>query len=342
MTDNEDFEARRLENIKRKQALLDELGIKQQARSVSDRFRTNTTNSERRTKKRKIEPLRSNLPPTRSSARIASASSKPSYYEENDTSAQSKTSSKSNPAFKARSKSARSSIKPSPSSPTHLPSPSSPSLTALQASWSDWTPTTPAPTRLSNNTFHFPSHPTFTPNLSPLEILQQGAFGGTYFRPLYSRTLNLTITNDYLELPSSWLSSLSIPTHLTSSHYLTTTNKFLVSCGQSIEEWEAAGWINHTFDVRGWFQWYIRFFLGRRCADDDRQVSRWRRCVGPEGGRWRRALLKKYLREGVKTVWDDEGDESREVSPVMHQTCHHWAWEIRQEELDELWERGGL
>ena len=81
--------------------------------------------------------------------------------------------------------------------------------------------------------------------------------------------------------------------------------------------------------------------MGRRCEDDDRQVSRWAKCVGLKG-RWRSLLLKKYLQMGVREVWDDgeEVDEEgrgKEVSPVMHQTCFQWGWEVRQEELDELW-----
>lgn len=125
--------------------------------------------------------------------------------------------------------------------------------------------------------------------------------------------------------------------YLTSSTYDPEVNKFGVACGQSIEAWEASGWIKHEFDVRGWMQWYVRFFRGRRCEDDERQVSRWKKCVG-ETGRWRRMLLKKYGQMGVRTVWDDgEEEEGREVSPVMHQTCLHWAFEVRQEVLDEYW-----
>ena len=86
--------------------------------------------------------------------------------------------------------------------------------------------------------------------------------------------------------------------------------------------------------------------MGRRCADDDRQIARWRRCVG-ESGRWRRALLKKYVQNGIRHV-TDEGDElddgdgqpKGDVSPVVHQTCHHWAWEVRQEALDRFWRVG--
>ncbi|KAK4918462.1 hypothetical protein LTR66_016870, partial [Elasticomyces elasticus] len=72
----------------------------------------------------------------------------------------------------------------------------------------------------------------------------------------------------------------------------------------------------------------------------------WRKCVGATG-RWKRMLLKAYWKAGVKDVFDDgedvdEDGEGIEVSPVMHQTCFHWAIEIKQHDLDEMWERGGL
>ena len=122
-------------------------------------------------------------------------------------------------------------------------------------------------------------------------------------------------------------------------------NKFKVSCDKRIEEWEAAGWIDdHWFDVRGWFQWYCRFFAERRCADDERQAYRWKKCVGPMG-RWWRMLLKKYRAAGVRTVWDDgddDGDDASaaEIGPIIHQSCHHWAFEVRQDVLDEFLRSG--
>merc|ERR1712225_89441 len=58
-------------------------------------------------------------------------------------------------------------------------------------------------------------------------------------------------------------------------------------------------------------------------------------------GRWRRMLLKKYVSAGVRDVFDDgEEEEQVEVSPVMHQTCHHWAFCVTQEVLDEYWKTG--
>jgi hypothetical protein len=157
---------------------------------------------------------------------------------------------------------------------------------------------------------------------------------------LKSRKLGIVIEDDYKELPEAWTDGLDVSRYLTSPVYDAEVNKFKVACGQSIEEWEAAGWIDHDHDVRGWFQWYIRFLQGRRCNDDERQVSRWRKCVG-ETGRWRRMLLKKYMALGVRNVFDDGADEhTPKVSPVIHQTCHHWAFEVRQNILDEFWRSG--
>jgi hypothetical protein len=56
-----------------------------------------------------------------------------------------------------------------------------------------------------------------------------------------------------------------------------------------------------------------------------------------ETGRWRRMLLKKYVQMGVRDVADDGEEDGKEVSPVMHQTCHHWAFCITQDVLDEYW-----
>jgi hypothetical protein len=82
--------------------------------------------------------------------------------------------------------------------------------------------------------------------------------------------------------------------------------------------------------------------MGRRCEDDERQVGRWQRCVGNKG-RFRRTLLKQYLQRGVRSVNDEEGGEGGEggeVSPIISQTCLQWAYEIKQEELDDIWANG--
>lgn len=326
------LESQRLENIKRNRALLKDLGIHR--KQVIEPSKPVTS---RPTKKRKLDFT---VPPSRSSARIASIPIKQEYLDEDTEdekpprkSSKRKASSKPKPKREPKTQNATSGPEAANIIPTK-------DVETLRAGWSSWTPTAPAPTRDEDSTFHFADHPTFTPNKSPEEMLREGCFGGSYFRPLYSRRLNTTISDDWRELPPSWISGLDVPSWLTSPTYIPDINKYKVSCGQSIEEWEAAGWINHTYDVRGWFQWYCRFFMGRRCEDDERQVGRWRKGVG-ETGRWRRMLLKKYVALGIRDVFDDgEEEEQVDVSPVMHQTCHHWAFEVRQNVLDEYWRTG--
>ncbi|KAL9023836.1 MAG: hypothetical protein Q9180_008089 [Flavoplaca navasiana] len=330
MDASESLEAQRQHNIQRNQDHLRTLGIYQKPDA--------TIRSARKPpppKRRKLSPP----PPSRVSARIASATVIPTYTSDNETET---TSTARPPSRKSKTTTEKKPTKPPKTTPLP-PSNSLPSskVDSLRAGWTSWTPSAPPPSRDETQTFHFPSHPSFTPNKSPEEMLREGIFGGTYFRPLYSKRLGITISNDYLELPRAWIAGLDVEKYLTSQHYDPEVNKFKVSCGQSIEEWEAAGWIDHAFDVRGWFQWYCRFFMGRRCEDDERQVGRWKRCVG-ETGRWRRMLVKKYVALGIREVFDDgEEEEQVEVSPVMHQTCFHWALEMRQDILDRYWKSVG-
>ena len=324
----EDYETERQANIQRNKALIKSLGLANAAHAAK-------SSKQPPAKKRKVVVAEAR--PTRSSARIASVP-KPSY-----------TSPSPPPnAPQSRAKSSRANrVRNEPSEALQSQELSSPpaSLSDLIASWSSWTPAEPEPSRDTTGVFHFTSHPSFTPNKSPAEILREGAFGGSYFRPLYSSKLRTIIRDDYLHtVPNDWREGMNVEKYLTSEQYDPEVNKYGVACGQSIEEWEKAGWIRHEFDPRGWFEWYCKFFRGRRCEDDERQVGRWDRCVGAKG-RWRRVLLKKYRQAGIRSAMDegedDEADNGRGLSPVVHQTCFHWAWEVRQEVLDELWEGNG-
>lgn len=93
-----------------------------------------------------------------------------------------------------------------------------------------------------------------------------------------------------------------------------------VKAGQSLSDWERSGWIRAQ-DPRGWFQWYCRFYLGRRTSDDERQISRWSGVCGPNG-RFRKALVKK-VREAERSgsVSKGEGWKDENVAPVLRQTC---------------------
>jgi hypothetical protein len=120
----------------------------------------------------------------------------------------------------------------------------------------------------------------FAPNLTPSEVLELGSFGGTFFRPFYSRVLEQHIPSDYDEFPEEWFHPkadpnrpLSKPQNINRAAYDPTLNFYGVKAGQSLEDWERSGWVRPQ-DPRGWFQWYCRFFLGRRSEDDERQISR--------------------------------------------------------------------
>ncbi|CAF9910161.1 MAG: hypothetical protein HETSPECPRED_009631 [Heterodermia speciosa] len=327
------LEAQRLENIQRNRALLQDLGIHRKHIIAAPK-----PVASRPAKKRKLDFV--NLP-SRSSARIASAPVKHEYLDpESEEDKPTRRSGKRKSAGKANVKREARAIRDTTHDTEATSAVPTKDVEALRDGWARWTPAAGLPTRDEDSTFHFDDQPTFTPNKSPEEMLREGCFGGSYFRPLYSRRLGITVSDDWRELPEAWTAGLDIGSWLTSSTYNPDINKYKVSCGQSIEEWEAAGWINHTYDVRGWFQWYCRFFVGRRCDDDERQVSRWRKCVG-ETGRWRRMLLKKYVALGIREVFDDgEEEEQIDVSPVVHQTCHHWAFEVRQNVLDAYWRTG--
>lgn len=137
------------------------------------------------------------------------------------------------------------------------------------------------PARLDNGTIKFEEpYTTFTPNMTPSEVLELGSFGGTFFRPIYSRTLGQQVDADYNEFPEDWFHprpnrnhQLSKPDNITRDNYDTSLNFYGVKAGQSLEDWEKSGWIRAQ-DPRGWFQWYCRFYLGRRSEDDERQISR--------------------------------------------------------------------
>ena len=156
----------------------------------------------------------------------------------------------------------------------------------------------------------------FKPNLTPIEILNAGSLGGTYFRPITSAVTNRKYTSkEALEdtFPKDVLDELPKPhsTHLTSSTYRTSINKYGVKCGGSLDMWESSGWIS-SVDVYGWYQWYCKFYYGRRCSDDARQIQRWLNCAGPKG-RFKSQLCNKIIR--AETSFDDYS-----ISPVIRQT----------------------
>lgn len=101
-------------------------------------------------------------------------------------------------------------------------------------------------------------HPGFLPELTPRQMLELGVFGGCY------------LTDCRREFPRSWFARAK----LSPGFHDPTKNFFGVNASQPLSLWRAKGWI-HADDPRGWFQWYCRYYLGRRHADDERQIGRW-------------------------------------------------------------------
>lgn len=328
-----DIEAVRLANIAAKEKLLAGFNLNSNTTTtvISRVIKQDSDTSPPPSKKRKFTTT-INSTPTRSSARLQNVPA-PSYKDEI------KLFELVDRPTRASRPSARS--RTGPELPQHPVDDINPAtdIDKIRAGWTSWEATQPQPTRGRDGTFYFADAEDFTPNLSPAEMLRQGAFGGTYFRPLKSAKLGIVVRDDWQELPDDWISQLDVDKYLVSPVYNAKVNKYKVACGQTIEEWEAAGWIDHRSDVRGWFQWYCRYFQGRRCRDDARQISRWKKCVGDKG-RWKTMLLKRYKVAAVRAVCAPADDGEMEVSPVMHQTCHHWAYEMKQTDLDQAWRLG--
>ena len=101
--------------------------------------------------------------------------------------------------------------------------------------------------------------PEFRPELTPKQMLQLGVFGGRY------------LTDCRREFPASWFTRAK----LSPQRHDPRLNCFGVNASQSLAVWRRNGWI-HPQDPRGWFQWYCRYYRGRRTSDDRRQIRRWR------------------------------------------------------------------
>lgn len=177
----------------------------------------------------------------------------------------------------------------------------------------------PKRTRLKNGIIVFEDFPKFRPNLTPKEVFQMGSFGGTYYRPIYSTITKKNYKNPHLEYPKNWFEGLDIDTQVASSICRPSLNKYKVKSGQSLRAWEEAGWIKPQ-DPYGWFQWYCRFYEGRRSPDDERQISRWSGVCGPKG-RWKNRLINNIKKKNTT-----KNDYS--VSPVIRQLLQHWAYKL--------------
>ena len=139
--------------------------------------------------------------------------------------------------------------------------------------------------------------PAFRPELSPAQMLKLGVFGGKY------------MTDCRAEFPPAWFQGAK----LCHEYHDPELNYFKVNASLPLSVWRARGWI-HEEDPRGWFQWYCRYYLGRRIpAEDERQIRRWRAI------RRHAAQVKKHCRPGDLSC-----------RPRQRQALMNWAYDSRK------------
>ena len=156
----------------------------------------------------------------------------------------------------------------------------------------------------------------FEPMLTPKVMLHKGIFGGTYFNELIN----------YKDFPSEWFKGLE-SRHYRSDSYCRDVNYFGVKAGQSQREWDEKGWI-HQDDPRGWFEWYCKYYMGRKHEDDQRQIKRWRSFCGPNG-RWRNIIYKKIHAVGCGI------GGSNSVSVRVQQSLLHWSYMVNEKDYSK-------
>lgn len=103
----------------------------------------------------------------------------------------------------------------------------------------------------------------FKPELTPKQMLSLGVFGGKY------------MTDCKNEFPKDWFTKAK----LCPERHDPKLNYFGVNASQPLSAWLKNDWI-YFEDPRGWFQWYCRYYMGRRIPlEDKRQIKRWRAIV---------------------------------------------------------------
>ena len=128
----------------------------------------------------------------------------------------------------------------------------------------------------------------FHPNITPIDVIKKGTFGGTYFRDIYSNVTDKFYKSKWKEFEE--LKDID-KKYYCSDFYDAGLNYCKIEVGTSLRFSESKGWIN-KIDPYGWFQWYFRYWKGRRSKDDIRQTNRWKKIVNRFVG-----ILKKLNRK---------------------------------------------
>ncbi len=128
-------------------------------------------------------------------------------------------------------------------------------------------------------------------------MLDLGVFGGKY------------LTDSQQEFPAEWFVSAKLSPRKKD----VSLNFFGVDASQSLIEWQRKGWI-FPEDPRGWFQWYCRYFLGRRIPEEDaRQIRRWK-------------MMRRHIAQIVHNCRSGDFLCRRR----QRQALLHWAYDSRK------------
>ena len=158
----------------------------------------------------------------------------------------------------------------------------------------------------------------FGANKMPVEVIKEGPFGGSYFRDIYSGINGKWYKKSWKEF--SLLKNID-PKYYCSNYYDVKLNKYGVKCGALLRFWESNRWI-HSIDPHGWFQWYFRYWLGRRSEDDERQIKRWK------------GIVSRFKGKSVEMIKDvDSKCDDYSVSPKIRQILLYWGYELVENDL---------
>jgi len=151
----------------------------------------------------------------------------------------------------------------------------------------------------------------FRPQLSPGKILALGAFEGKY------------MNDGENEFPSEWYTAAKLKGKL-SKKADPSVNLFKIKSRQSLQVWRKNGWIpivRGDKDVRGWFQWYCRYWIGRRMpVVDEVQIKRWRAFVRHRGA------IVASLRKMPASKRPHTKAELKKHRPKQRQALLQWAY----------------
>ncbi len=139
-------------------------------------------------------------------------------------------------------------------------------------------------------------HAEFRPELTPKQMLALGVFGGKY------------LTDCTGEFPKQWF----VRAKLNHGRHDPELNFFGVNASQPLAQWKRKGWIFRD-DPRGWFQWYCRYYMGRRCPDDARQIKRW-----------------KAMNRHIAQIQAGCTNGDLECRKKQRQALLHWAYDSRR------------